>query len=229
MNEVDAIVATIDSEDFRSLALAVSASDPQRVTSPSDNFFSPVLKLGGAFFVFSFLLSLGAWTSRLIFVGDTRSVDTTMARNKNKKPRPPPNQQRDPDWTGWSGRGGRGRGRGGRGNRGGGLNGGGGADDPLRWRGGFQGGGQAPPLNFRDGPPPFSSDYGFQGGRGRGRGGWVDRGRGFGAIDSGRFTWDFNSGRRVMYHPMDEIDFEAQQWSKSKRSPVTHTCFPCLS
>ena len=70
--KVDAIVATIDFDGFRSLAFAVSASDPQRVTSLSDIFFSPVLEPGGVFL--SFLLSLGAWTSNLIFVEDTRAT-----------------------------------------------------------------------------------------------------------------------------------------------------------
>ena len=143
-----------------------------------------------------------------------------MARNKNKKPQPPPNQQHDFDWTRGSGRGGRGRGRGARGNYRGGVNGGG-VDDPLLWRGGFRGGGP-PPLNFGGGPPPFLPDHGFQRGRGRGRGGWADRGRRFGAVDSGRFTWDSSGGRRPVHHPVYEVDFGMQPWSKSKTSLIAH-------
>lgn len=60
----DAIVVPIDSEDFRSLfgslAVAVSASDPQRVTSLSDNFLSPRLGAGVVSSLFSFLLDIAS-------------------------------------------------------------------------------------------------------------------------------------------------------------------------
>lgn len=41
----------------------------------------------------------------------------------------------------------------------------------------------------------------------------MGRGRGFGDVDLGGFTGNFRGGRPV-YHPMDEIDFEIQQFSE---------------
>jgi len=60
----DAIVARIDSEGFRSLfgslAVALSASDPQRVTSLSDSFLSPRLGAGVVPSLLSFLLGIAS-------------------------------------------------------------------------------------------------------------------------------------------------------------------------
>ncbi|KAF9792528.1 hypothetical protein BJ322DRAFT_1029752 [Thelephora terrestris] len=136
-----------------------------------------------------------------------------MAKNKNKKPQ----QEGTRGWAEGPGRVGRGRGRGGRGGRGGANDGGG--DTSPHGQGGSRGDGPSRP-NFRGGPPPPTLDRGFprgRGGRGRGRGGWTGRGRGSGGVDLGGFTGNIRGGMPVN-HPMDEIDFEIQQWNESPQS-----------
>ena len=41
----------------------------------------------------------------------------------------------------------------------------------------------------------------------------MGRGRGFSGTDFGGFTGNFRGGR-PMYHPMEDIDFEIQQWGE---------------
>ena len=143
-----------------------------------------------------------------------------MAKNKNKKPQPPSDQERTYDRAEGFGRGGRGqgRGRGGRGGRGGGASDGGGESGSSHGQSGSRGGG---PSNLRGGPPPFVSGYESGRGRGgRGRGFWVGRGRGFRGADFGGFTGNSRGGK-PLYHSMDEVDFEIQQWGEPTKRLVT--------